>query len=383
MKKYISMMTCCLVVVLFVTSSALAQKTAEDFYKLSEKRLKNRDLDGAIAALDKAIELEPDVAALYGKRSELRVMKGLLDAALTDLDKALLLDPELTTAYAERGSLRMMKNDMTGALNDFDNAIVRGERSANIFAMRANLRMMLNNPEGALSDYNAAISMNSGRIGNYVGRAAARDRTGDKAGAMADYTYVIDAFEQEERKGTAPDKEARKVRANDMTSPVIHGPEITKPGDSKVTTQTTMVATMNPEAEENMTPEEMEYLPNVAGAYMSRARIYQTNGNLDAAMADLNKSVALFPNFSAYQMRGELQRTRGDLKAALADMNKSIELQPGLGFTYLERAVTLILLGRDDEAEKDFSMFVLHDPQHKETVDIRRAEAKQQRTKTP
>ena len=378
MKKHISMIACGLLV-LSIGSATFAQKTAEDFYKLSEQRLKDRDLDGAIAALDKAIEVNPDVPALYGKRSELRVMKGQVDAALADLDKALLLNPELSVAYAARGNLRMVKSDMTGAMNDFDNAIVRGERSANVFAMRARLRMMLNNPEGALSDFNAAISMNSGRVGNYLGRAAARDRTGDKEGALADYTYVIDAFEQEERKGTAPDKEARRVRANDMVSPVIHGPESTKTGDSKVTT-TKMVATINPEAEETMTAEEMEYLPNVAGAYLNRAQIRKTNGDPDAALADLNKSVAVYPHFIAYQTRGELLRTRGDLTAALADFNKSIELQPGMALSYIERGVTLILLGKDDEAEKNFSKVVKENPEYKAMVESRRAEAKQQRS---
>ena len=242
---------------------------------------------------------------------------------------------------------------------------------------------MLHDPEGALSDYNAAISMNSNRVGNYLGRATARSQTGDKAGALADYTYVIDMFEEAERKGTAPDKEARKVRANDLVSPVIEGPETTKPGDSKVTTKTTMVATMNPEAEETMTAEQMEYLPNVAGAYMNRAQIHKTNGNLDAALADVNKSVAVYPHFGAYELRGEVWRARGDLNAAMADFNKSIDLQPDMSFSHLERGVTLMLLGRDEEAEKDFRFVLMLNPMYKTMVDSRREEAKQQRTKSP
>ena len=387
MKQYISIMACCLMLI-FAGSTVFAQKTAEDFYNLSLRRLVDRDLDGALAAIDKAIKLKPEMAQLYGTRSELRTMKGLVDDALADLDKALLLDPELTMAYVARGNLRMMKGDMTGALNDFDNAVVRGDRNANVFAMRARLRLMFNNPEGALSDFNAAISMNGNRVSNYLGRAAARSETGDKAGALADYTYVIDMFEEAERKGTAPDKEARKVRANDMLSPVIHGPEITKPGDSKVTTKTTIVATMNvatmnPEIERTMSAEEMEYLPNVAGAYMNRGQIHKTNGDTDAALADLNKSVAVYPHWGAYETRGEVWRTRGDLNAALADFNKSIELQPDMAFTYLERGVTLMLAGRNEEAEKDFSMVLTLNPMFKTMVDTRRAEAKQQRTKAP
>src|SRR5882762_5330925 len=116
MKKHIPMMACCLIVFL-AGSTAFAQKTAEDFYKLSEKRLAKRDVDGALAALNKAIELKPELAALYPKRSELHLMKGEVDAALADLDQGLLLDSEMTEAYAARGSLRMITGNMKGALN--------------------------------------------------------------------------------------------------------------------------------------------------------------------------------------------------------------------------------------------------------------------------
>ena len=46
MKKFASLMACCLTV-FYVASTAIAQKTAKVFYQLSEKRLKDRDLEGA------------------------------------------------------------------------------------------------------------------------------------------------------------------------------------------------------------------------------------------------------------------------------------------------------------------------------------------------
>lgn len=381
MKRPISIVSCCLIVLL-AGSSAFAQKTAEDFYKLSQQRLMNRDLDGALAAINKAIELQPGVAGLYPKRSELHLMKGDVDAALADLSQALLLDSELTVAYTARGNLRMMKGDMKGALSDLDNAIARGDESDRNYAMRAHLKMMLQDPAGALSDYNSAISMNSTRIGNYLGRAGARKLTGDEAGALADYTYVIDVFEQTEREGTAPDAAARKVRANDMSSPIIAGPTRTKTGDVKVTTKTMMVVTMNPEVEGTMSAEQMEYLPNVAGAYMNRSLIRSRKGDTDAALADLNKSLAIFPHFGAYEMRGKVWQQRGDLKASLADFNKAIELQPGLALAYVERGETLLLMGKDEEAERDFRRCLEIDPSLDRMVVNSRAAAKT-RTEKP
>src|SRR6266446_3022108 len=98
MKKRISTIACCLLVFLS-GSTIIAQKTADDFYELSQKRLMNRDVDGALAALDKAIELKPEGAELYPIRSELRMMKGQVEGALADVDRALLLDPEMSPAY--------------------------------------------------------------------------------------------------------------------------------------------------------------------------------------------------------------------------------------------------------------------------------------------
>src|SRR4029450_7759625 len=161
--------------------------------------------------------------------------------------------------------------------------------------------------------------------------------------ALADYTYVIDSFEQKEREGTAPDEATRKVRANDMSSPMIAGPVTTKPGDSKVVTKTQLLVTTNPEAEATMNAEEMEYLPNVAGAYMNRSQIYSKKGDLDAALSDLNKSLAIYPHVSAYGTRGRVWQQRGDLNAAFADFTKAIELQPGMAYNYLERAEVLLL----------------------------------------
>lgn len=378
MKKHISSILACCLLVFLAGSTALAQKTAEDFYKLSEQRVKNRDLDGALAALNKAIELKPDFAALYPKRSELHLMKGEMDAALADLDKGLLLDSEMTEAYAARGGLRLMTGNMKGALSDLDNAIARGDRTDRNYGMRGNAKLILNDATGALADFNTAISMNGNGPGNYLGRAAARSQLEDEAGALADYTSVIDAFEQKEREGTAPDEATRKVRANDMNSPMIAGPVKTKPGDSKVTTTTQLLVTMNPEAEATMTAEEMEYLPNVAGAYSNRAQMHSKKGDFEAAMADINKAIAIYPDFGSYSTRGRIWKERGDLKSALADFSKSLELQPQNAFNYVGRAEVFMLMGKDAEAEKDYKRCLELDPGLAATVTSNRAAAKKQ-----
>ena len=90
MTNKISILVCCWTVLLICPSS-FAQRSAESYVQKSQERLMNRDLDGAIAELDKAIAVKPDFAEAYVQRSRLHMMKGQLPPALTDLDKALLI----------------------------------------------------------------------------------------------------------------------------------------------------------------------------------------------------------------------------------------------------------------------------------------------------
>lgn len=358
-------------------ASALAQKTAEDYLKASQDYLQKRDLDRALKSADKAIEMKPDFAQAYNYRSSLKLMKGDVAAALKDLDQALLIDTDLTEAYVVRGQLRMITGEIKGALNDFDNAIARGHKTDEIYSRRASLKTLLQDWQGALQDYNTAISMNPDRIGYHVGRAVTRERLGDDDGALADYTYVIEADQGRRKSGNYP----KSRTTADLSSPVIKGVERPSSSNTNEKIRTDTVVTMNPEAEATMTPEEMEYQPNLAGAYLNRAQILSKRGDADGAMGDLNKSIEIFPLYPAYSARARELEKRRDLRGALADFTKSIELQPESAFTYVDRGAILLLLNRDEDAEKDFRRALDLSPDLAPTVENRRAEAKKQRAK--
>lgn len=381
MKRIIATVVCGLTLMIFAPPT-FAQKTTEDYLKASRARLEIRDLDGALAALDKAIELKPDSAEAYFQRHRLHMMKGAVESALTDLDKALLIDPEMKLAYVMRGQIRMMKGDMKGALSDLDNAVGKGYRSDEVYSSRANVRMMSGDYVGAISDFNTAISMNPGRIGFYLGRGSARAASGDEDGALADYTEIINRFEQKESERLAAGKGERKATPFDMTSPLITGPEspnakvVTNSKGETIRGVTRTDATVTMKFDTNMTAEQMEYLPNVAGAYLNRAGIYTKKGNSEAAMADLNKSITIHPFFGALYERGKEFQKRGDLNAAITDFTKAIEQQPQMAFFYVDRGTALLEIGKDDEAEKDFAQAVALDPGLKITVEKRRAETK-------
>ncbi len=292
-------------------------------------------------------------------------------------------------AYADRARLRMMKNDMKGALSDLDNAVARGYRSDEVYSSRAHVRTIMRDFEGAVSDFNVAISMNPTNARHYLGRGSARSSLGDEDGAVADYTYLINGFEDEERERRAAGKPERRVPSADKKSPIISGPEsattkTAKTGQTqrevtKIEAQSVMGMRLGP----GMTPQLMEYLSSVAGAYNGRGLIYGKKGDSEAAIADLGKSITINAFFGTYYNRARELRKRGDLALAVADFTKAMELRPKMAPFHLERGVTLLQMGKEEEAEKDFADALALDPELKTTIETRRLEAKDPTKKRP
>ncbi len=82
-----------------------------------------RDLDGAIAEFNMAIEVKPDYADAYNGRGVARGMKGDLDGAISDYNKAIELNPNLAVAFNNRGYAKKAKGDLDGANSDFAKAL--------------------------------------------------------------------------------------------------------------------------------------------------------------------------------------------------------------------------------------------------------------------
>src|SRR6516164_2368282 len=78
--------------------------------------------------------------------------------------------------------------------------------------------------------------------------------------------------------------------------------------------------------------------PRDAVSYANRGVEYRNKGDLERALADFTKAIAIDPKVArAYTNRGLVLKTKGDLDRAIADYDKAIELDPKHLLAYYDR----------------------------------------------
>ncbi|MCS6841548.1 MAG: tetratricopeptide repeat protein [Roseiflexus sp.] len=146
----------------------------------------------AIAAYDRALELDPKNAIACYNRGLARRAQGDLTQAIADYTCAIELNSEYVSAYLSRGSARRAQGDLAGALADYKHALKLDPRSANAYIGRGLTYYDQGNLTQAIYDYTAAISFDPKNVIAYNNRGLARRAQGDVAGAIVDYNRAIE-----------------------------------------------------------------------------------------------------------------------------------------------------------------------------------------------
>ena len=106
--------------------------------------------------------------------------------------------------------------------------------------------------------------------------------------------------------------------------------------------------------------------PYRASAYNNRALILKTMGEYEKAAADFGVAIKLAPkNAKYYANRGDAWRRTGNLERALQDQDRAIELYaggPGIALGLTLRGETLRYMGEYDRALSDFNQAVRIEP---------------------
>ena len=145
----------------------------------------------------------------YNRLGKQKYEKGDYKGALADLNRAIQLDPNNVKACNSRGTVKVRVKDYQGALVDFNRAIQLDPNSAKAHINRGALKaLQFQDNKGALADLNRAIQLDSSDADAYNNRSLLKyHNLKDRSGAIADLQKVSELLQQQ---GNL--KEAQRVR---------------------------------------------------------------------------------------------------------------------------------------------------------------------------
>ena len=153
-------------------------------------KIKN-DVDHAIKDYTKAIELNPELAVAYSNRGVAYDIKGYTDQAIADLNKAIELKSDDAATYYNRGIIYRSKGNVDRAIEDYTKAIKLSLDYAMAYYNRGEAYYMKKDIDRAIEDYNQAIKLEPNYVKSYINRGVAYRSKGNVDRAIKDYTKAI------------------------------------------------------------------------------------------------------------------------------------------------------------------------------------------------
>ena len=264
------------------------------------------DREHAIADLDAAIALKPDLARAWWARAFFnRDTHNLLNnpewrkRIIADFTKAIELKPDYIEVYYERaGMFSAYDKDYDRAIADYSKIIELDPTYVNAYTARAIDYRNKGDYQRALADRSAV-----------VGLTHSLDAYADRGSAyllLEDYDHAIADFE-----------EARSLYPRNPVALAGLGTAYTAKGDYQHALE--------------LYDEAIKQAPQVMWLYPARAETFLRMRAYDKALADVEHSLAVFPKDAfAVNTRARIYEATGRKAEAVADFRAALALNPNL-----------------------------------------------------
>ncbi len=164
----------------------LARESPQAHYLLGVLRARRMELADALAALDRAVALNPGAVGFVRERGRVAHLLGRYDVALADRRRVIELDPSRAEAWVARALTHSALRDLAAAEADLTCAIEREPGSVEALRARAAIRMERDDVGGALRDLDEGVERSPGDGACWFERCRARRAAGDPVGAVDD-----------------------------------------------------------------------------------------------------------------------------------------------------------------------------------------------------
>jgi tetratricopeptide (TPR) repeat protein len=318
---------------------------------------------GDVALCGAAAGDELTKADAFNRRGMARFVQGDLPGALRDFRAALRVRPDYPEAWNNAGVVRQALGEVAGAVDDFSRALAFNPRYAEALNNRARARQALGGVEGALADFERALACAAGRFRATVhhNRGALRQAAGDLPGALADFDRALE-IDPEHVATYLPRGLARKEaddlagaladldRALATTAPADATPAYHARGGVRALLNDFKGAIADYD-------EALRIDPTWYVAYVSRGNAYYHRRSR-RGLADYFTAYSLNPEGAAREVvRTLADGVRRGADEVLANCDQHLRIDDRDLLAHARRGLTLVLLGREDEAAPHLARF--------------------------
>lgn len=160
------------------------RNTAEAWYLRS---FATTDRQWALTCAREALRGDPAHTLAWVRLTDLRVLTGDLNGALRAADKLIELGEDLTRWTAFKGEIFARKDQLRDALRCFNQAARARPTTSDYYLCRAEVKVLLKQYKGALDDYNKAMELEQHSIWSHYHRATVSWILGHGEQAAEDY----------------------------------------------------------------------------------------------------------------------------------------------------------------------------------------------------
>ena len=167
----------------------------------------------AAANLDRAVEVFPDLAYLYGQRGTFYVNIGNNEAALKDFSKMVALAPNDGSAYIDRAKVEVMQKKQADALADFNKAVELSPQNPQYYWERGLFHYNSGDLESAVTDLGKTLEVGGQNASVYYMIGIIKMHMGQYAEAGTNFQKCLDLKPDEKLKADAAAKLDEAKRA--------------------------------------------------------------------------------------------------------------------------------------------------------------------------
>ncbi|KAI8580286.1 hypothetical protein K450DRAFT_237744 [Umbelopsis ramanniana AG] len=170
--------------------------SGDAYYNRARKALQEKKYEEAMDAFDKAVELGcSQQAQALNMQGTFVFLKGDTKGAVAAFNKAIELDPKYVQTYIKRASIYMEQGDIAATFKQFEDAIGIDASNPDIYYHRGQVNYINGNFEAAAKDYSESIKLDDSFVYSHIQLGVVQYKLGSISSAMATFKNTLKKFE--------------------------------------------------------------------------------------------------------------------------------------------------------------------------------------------